>query len=309
LLQAVSTWGYQIQGLERAGAVNALAASSYQMLVLEPTRTVLGEESFDTAGMVRRLKTLPGGGRRLVIAYVDIGEAEDYRTYWQASWRPPTASQEGDPDFLVTVDPGGWSGDYPVAYWDQRWKSIMYAAAGSVLSQVLDDGFDGIYMDWIEAYEDDAVVARAERDGVNPATEMIKFIRELRQAARARDPQFLVIAQNAPELATGHADYLQVIDAIAEEDVHFSGEADTEWGDPESGDIRTPDGPGEWTRQWLYGRLNVYKNAGLPVFTVDYCLNQANIQESYRLSRQHGYVPFVSRTPLDRLPETGGCCN
>ncbi|MCD6360319.1 MAG: hypothetical protein J7M38_05580, partial [Armatimonadetes bacterium] len=68
LLDAVTTWACQLQGLERAGAVNALAASAYEMLVLEPTRTVQGSEQFDTAGMVARLKALPDGGRRLVLA-------------------------------------------------------------------------------------------------------------------------------------------------------------------------------------------------------------------------------------------------
>ena len=302
LLGSVTTWAYQIQGLDQPGAVDALAASTYQMLVLEPTRTSQGSEAFDAAGMVQRLQRLPNGGRRLVLAYVDIGEAEDYRTYWLPAWRAPTATQAGDPDFLLTVDPDGWSGNYPVAYWDQPWKSIVYARRGSLLDLALQDGFDGIYMDWVEAYDDDAVLARAAQEGVDPAAAMIRFIQELRQAARRRDAEFLVIAQNAPDLATGHPEYLQVIDAIAQEDVHFRGEADTAWGDPESGDIRTPNGPGEWTRQWLYSRLDVYRKAALPVFTVDYALILADTQESYRLSRQHGYVPFVSQTPLSRLP-------
>jgi len=302
LLRSVTTWADQIQGIEDPGAVNALAASTYGMLVVEPTRTCQGSEAFDTAGMVQRLKHLPNGRRRLVIAYVDIGEAEDYRTYWQAAWQAPTATQPGNPDFLLTVDPDGWSGNYPVAYWDQRWRNIIYARAGSLLDLALDDGFDGLYLDWIEAYEDEAVLARATHDGVDATAQMIGFIGALRQAARRRDPEFLVIAQNAPDLATGHPEYLRAIDALAQEDVFFSGEADTVWGDPRSGDIRTPDGPGEWTRQWLYGRLDVFRGADLPVFTMDYALVPANIQEAYRLSRQHGYVPFVSQTPLSRLP-------
>lgn len=302
LLDAVTVWGYQIQDLWRDGAIDALAASDCQMLVLEPTRTVQGDEDFDTARMVRRLQTMPGGGRRLVIAYVDIGEAEDYRTYWQMHWRAPTATRRGTPDFLITVDPDGWPGNYPVAYWDARWKQIVFSAEDSLLDMALDDGFDGIYMDWVGAYDDDAVIAAAEDEGLDPADEMITFIAELRQAARARDDSFLVIAQNAPDLVTGHPQYLQIIDAITQEDLHFSGEADTRWNDPASGDIRTPDGPGEWTRQWLYSRLDVYLAAGLPVFTVDYCLDADNAAEARRLSLARGYVPLVTRTPLDRLP-------
>lgn len=305
ILRAVTTWGYQIQELDATGAIDALAASTYQMLVLEPTRTFVGYESFDTAGMVSRLKSLPasaGGGRRLVVAYVDIGEAEDYRTYWQATWTAPTATQAGDPDFLITVDPDGWSGNYPTAYWDQRWKNIVLGGEGSLLDDVLDAGFDGIYMDWVEAYDDTAVIARATTDGVDTEQEMIQFVGEIRQTARQRDPEFLVIAQNAPDLAWDHPEYLQVIDAIAEEDLHFAGEADTVWGDPLSGDRRTLDGNEDWQRGWLYQRLDVYRTAGLPVFTCDYALIQANIDEAYSLSRARGYIPLVTQTPLSRLP-------
>jgi len=68
-------------------------------------------------------------------------------------------------------------------------------------------------MDWIGGYEEDAIVARAAADGVDPADEMIRFIRRLGNAAHQRDDQFLLIAQNASDLATGHAGYLNVIKA------------------------------------------------------------------------------------------------
>jgi endo-alpha-1,4-polygalactosaminidase (GH114 family) len=71
------------------------------------------------------------------------------------------------------------------------------------------------------------------------------------------------------------------------------------WFNPRSGDIPTP----KADRLWLQKRLDLYLAAGLPVFTIDYCVNEQNRLASYRLSRQRGYIPFVSRTPLDRLPD------
>lgn len=302
LLAAVTTWAYQLQGLEEDGAIDALAVSEYQMLVLEPTNTVGGCEDFDTAEMVRTAKRLPGGRRRLVLAYVDIGQAEDYRTYWQPEWVAPTAGGPGDPDFMLTIDPDGWPGDYPVAYWDPRWQQIAVTGPGSLLNTAIADGFDGIFMDWVGGYEDEHVVARGDADGVDPAEAMVDFIELIGNTAHAVDPDFLVVAQNAPDLATGRPRYLAAIDAIAQEDVHFSGEADTDWDDLASGDIRTPEGNDEWERGWLYSRLDVYRAAGLPVFTCDYCLIPANAEEARELSRERGYVPLVTRTPLDRLP-------
>ena len=42
-----------------------------------------------------------GGGSLLVIAYMSIGEAENYRYYWQEEWEgnPPSWLAEKNPDF------------------------------------------------------------------------------------------------------------------------------------------------------------------------------------------------------------------
>jgi hypothetical protein len=90
-LSDVTYWAYQIQAISETGAVDALVASHYDVLVLEPTRTdwSSNDKNFDTRGMVTRLKNSPasdGTHRKLVIAYIDIGEAEDWRWYW--IWQP-----------------------------------------------------------------------------------------------------------------------------------------------------------------------------------------------------------------------------
>jgi cysteinyl-tRNA synthetase len=297
-LKAADTWAYQIQALENASRRQALEASGYDLFVLEPTRTVKGSQSFNTARMVSRLKNA-GGRRRLVLAYVDIGQAERYRTYWKSWWKAPTKSGPGTPNFLLAADPDGWSDCFTVAYWDARWQAITATGTDSLLDVLLDDGFDGIYLDWVEAYGEPQVKARANSDGVDPKTEMVRFISRIRLTAQQRNPDFLVIAQNASPLLAARPVYATVIDGIAQEDLHFRGESDVDWWDPRSGDIRTPNSE----RTALEQRLDGYLAAGLPVLTVDYCVKESNRLSSYTLSRDRGYIPFVSRTPLDRLPK------
>ncbi len=72
-----------------------------------------------TSSEVTSLKTKQGGGSRLVISYLSIGEAEDYRYYWQPSWatNPPAWLEEQNPD---------WPGNYKVQYWDSDWQNIIY---------------------------------------------------------------------------------------------------------------------------------------------------------------------------------------
>ncbi len=55
-LNQVRRWAYQINGLDAAGAVAALAASNYDVLVIEPMRTATDTANFNTAAMVAQLK-------------------------------------------------------------------------------------------------------------------------------------------------------------------------------------------------------------------------------------------------------------
>ena len=295
-LRRVGSWAYQLQGLEEEGAIDALADSDYDLIVTEPVRSAKGAEGFDTAGMVARLHQ----EGKLVLAYLDVGEAEDYRTYWGDDWIAPSADQPGEPDFLLTVDPDGWSGNYPVAFWDERWKDIVIRDEDSLIDMVLDDGFDGVYLDWIEAYQDENVAAAAARLGIDPAQEMVAFVQEIAEHGRGRSQSFLVIPQNAAELAREVPQYLEVIDGLGQEDLSFGGEADTEWGDPTSGDIATS--PDE--QEYLLELFDLYLGAGLPIFCIDYALKQPNVQAAYAEARDADCLGYVTQTPLSRLTET-----
>lgn len=99
-----------------------------------------------TANEVASLKIKANEGSRLVIAYMSIGEAEDYRYYWKTEWEtnPPLWLAEENPD---------WHGNYKVRYWDPEWQEIIYGSDNSHLKKILDAGFDGVYLDIIDAFE------------------------------------------------------------------------------------------------------------------------------------------------------------
>lgn len=84
-LAGVQTWMYQLQGMTTSAQIDALDAQPYDMLVIEANNTIKGLENFNTVDMVARLRTKPDGSARKVLAYIDIGEAEDFRTYWTSS--------------------------------------------------------------------------------------------------------------------------------------------------------------------------------------------------------------------------------
>ena len=119
----ISTWMYQIQWLDEKASIDELDATPYDMLVVEPGHNFM-TDVYDTNYLVSSLKQKANGDDRLLLAYIDIGQAEDYRNYWDNTWVAPTETAIGNPNFLLTIDPDGWSGNYPVAYWDARWQDI-----------------------------------------------------------------------------------------------------------------------------------------------------------------------------------------
>ena len=143
-LDAVTSWAIQLQGLERAGATDRLARAAVDMLVIDPTRTIRGLEAFPTRDLVARIRT-----NKLCLAYINVGQAEDYRTYWRANFRAPSGNERGHPSYLVTVDPEGWKGNYPVAFWDTRWQAVLWGSPQALVDMAIADGFDGVYLDWV----------------------------------------------------------------------------------------------------------------------------------------------------------------
>lgn len=300
-IKNAKTWMYQLQGLESPGALQKLAASDYDLLVLEPTNTIKGAEGFDAAGMVSQMKR--SRPDRLVLAYLDIGEAEDYRTYWKGSWQKPRGSLRGRPSFMLSEDPDGWSGNYPVAYWDHRWKKVMITGRGSPLQKAIDAGFDGVYLDWVEGYDDDRVRHEAGKRKVDSAKSMVAFIRDLRSHAHKQNPEFLVVAQNAPYLidTTG---YLGQIDAAGFESTWYSGKGDASWDSPGAGDIKRQRSGGRYTTSSLLRTFDRYIQAGIPVFTIDYSRSRKRANSVYWASYAHGLKPLVTRVSLSRMTET-----
>lgn len=303
VLAPVQSWAIQLQGLDAATAAASLAPADVDMLVLEPMRSQRGEDTFPMHELVQRVQhsggsSLPG---KRCLAYLNVGQAEDYRAYWRESWRAPSADAPGEPSFLLGLDPDGWRGNYPVAFWRPEWKRCLFGDAEAPLDQILADGFDGIYADWVLGFLDPGVRAAAVADGVDPAVEMVKLLAELRDYGRARYPLFVVVAQNALALAEQRPEVLLTIDGLAQEDVSFRGLASATWNDAGAGDI--PAAPaGENAASVVGEKLRLVRSLGLPVFTLDYALQPSNIEQAIARSRALGLVPCVSRTPLDRLP-------
>jgi cysteinyl-tRNA synthetase, unknown class len=127
----------------RNAFLNTVAATNHDLLIVD---------LFDASGTqwsstdVAAFKQKANGGTRLVLAYMNIGAAENWRYYWQTGW------SLGNPSWIASAYEG-WAGEYWVRYWDDAWQDIIFGSTGAYLDRIIAAGFDGVYLDNILAYE------------------------------------------------------------------------------------------------------------------------------------------------------------
>ncbi|MDF1546996.1 MAG: endo alpha-1,4 polygalactosaminidase [Bacteroidales bacterium] len=129
--------------VSKAAFISAVIATNYDLLIMD---LFFSDGTEFTSAEINQLKDKANGGKRMVISYMSIGEAEDYRYYWQTSWNT------SKPSWMDAVNPD-WPGNYKVKYWDQEWQAIIYGNTNSYLQKILDADFDGVYLDIIDAFE------------------------------------------------------------------------------------------------------------------------------------------------------------
>jgi len=266
-LRNVRTWQFQLQHL----GLSELSQSPADMLVIDMSRDATIEGAF-TRREIEALQKGPGGRRRLVIAYLSVGEAEDHRFYWRHYW--PAAK----PDWLLEEN-CRWETNFLVKYWSDEWKHNLFRGDDSLLAQIIHAGFDGIYLDRVDAYWDIRRRFPASR------TEMIRLVSELRRKARAMKPDFLFIAQNAESLLEDRT-YRTLIDAVAKEDLLF--------GLTGTGRRNTRS-----SIAWSLGMLRRLKAERKPVLVVEYLRSAEAIAGAERELRSLGLIPTFPTRLLD----------
>ncbi len=122
--------------------IETVSVTNFDVIIMD----LFHNENSYTADEITQLKTKQNGGKRLVVCYMSIGEAEDYRFYWQDSWNTDK------PNWLEVENPD-WEGNYKVKYWDTDWQSIIFGNDDSYLKKILDVGFNGVYLDIIDGFE------------------------------------------------------------------------------------------------------------------------------------------------------------
>jgi cysteinyl-tRNA synthetase len=225
-----------------------------------------------------------------VVAYLSIGEAEDYRSYWQSDWVSNGKRTAAAPAWLGIENPE-WKGNYQVKYWSAEWQKLMLATIDDVMAR----GFDGVYLDIVDGFQTYEQGADGYLDDrMNPEAkqtyrrDMVDWVKAIAARARAKDPAALVIPQNGSQLVA-HKDFVKVISAQGIEDLFTNGKKLQ---------------PASHTNEIL-GHLKILALAKKPVLLIEYPKTHQGQALSKKLAEENGLVWLVTDRQLKTLGESG----
>lgn len=310
-LAAVDDFCYVLNGPDLA----AISDSQYDLVILDYSRDGSEEEAF-TAEEIALLKASTGG--KVVLAYMSIGEAEDYRFYWELAAGAPGASWEVSPPSWLGPGNPDFPGNYKVRYWEEEWQELIVSNPGghdvlgdasSYLDRILARGYDGVFLDVIDAFE----FFGPPGDGGNgerpsAAADIAAFIGRIAAHARAMDPDFIVCQQNGENLLDPELDQpldsetvsalLASVDHISLEDVFYQGDEDQNNGfAPQGLRIQNAD---RYRQQGKLVTVIDYFDALRPGYLA------ADVEGFFDQASARGWVPYTGPRELDRLVVTPG---
>lgn len=272
-LSAVASWRYQLRRIDPA----EIKRSSADLVVMDyaPDRVYGIELPFERAE-VEAMKVKPDGGRRLLLAYLSIGEAERYRTYWNNAWYdPPTR-----PEWLLDANKN-WDGNFIVRFWQPAWQRIVFGTPDAYLDRIVAAGFDGVYLDRADVFQE------LVKEQGNAEALMAGFVTSLAAHARRLDPGFIVVMQNAEEL-TRRADVAGVLDGLAKEDLYFG--------------VAHDEAPNESAMVTeTVSDLRRARTLGLKVLVVEYLSLAHTATAAMERARREGFLPLIAERSLGTL--------
>lgn len=211
------------------------------------------------------IETLKAKGN-LVLSYFSIGEAESYRFYYK----------DLNKSLIIKENPS-WPGNFVVKYWDQSWLDTLVTSEKSYLSKILAQGFDGVYLDIVDAFW-------GFKDKKKSAERMLILLKEIRKKI-GKDR--VLIVQNASSIyhyLKDKEEFFKVIDGIGSESTFFHGKKD----------MNNKYNP----QKYVLNNLEVFKKRGKKVFTIEY-VNQDNLVDKFvELSKKRGFVPLATDKAL-----------
>ena len=269
--EEVNDFAYQLQDVD----ISEIGSSKYDLLIIDYSSDGTEEGEYTSS----ELQLMQEPEDKLLLSYLSIGEAETYRYYWEDDWdlNSDGVPDPSAPEWLDEENPE-WGGNFKVEYWQQEWQDIIYGLNESYLDKIINSGFDGCYLDIIDAYE-------YYQESFNDAKqEMMNFVGNLSSYAKSKSGDFLIFVQNSEQLLENSV-YLDSMDSIGREDVYYYDNSKND----------------EETIIEIESFLNLMLSYGKTGLIIDYPTINSRTYTVYQRASEEGFLPYVGPRNLHRL--------
>lgn len=201
-INEADSWLYQIQNAN----IDDIAATDVDIVVMDYAE----DGTDDTAYTQMQIQELQNSGKT-VLVYFSIGEAEEYRFYWDDDWNTNV------PSWLGPENPN-WEGNYKVKYWKTGWWD---AGLQPYINRINAAGFDGVYLDIIDGYD------YWGNNGYNTKTSAIRMVQLIKKIRNSLDVETPIVCPQNGESIIDDASkkyrtiYWRNIDCIGVEDFFY----------------------------------------------------------------------------------------
>ncbi len=234
--------------------VKKLLATKAELMVLDPD-----------AYSQEEVKAIKSAGVK-VLAYLSVGEAEKYRRHF---------SQLEGTDLIIEENPD-WPENFPVKFWEPIWKSLLT----SYSKEILNKGFNGLFVDVVDAWQNFPESERPKRK-----EQMENLLIDLAKNMHEHDSEHWLMIQNSHELLENPC--LEKLTAGINQESLFASWAETEI-DP------------EWQRNKILALENLRRRGKL-ITLIEYTRNPIDMVRIRMRAAMHGFTPYFSVKELDRI--------
>ncbi len=262
--RTIDDFAYLLQNIN----MDEIHNSKYDLMIID--YSINGTEAGEFSSSNVTYMKSSGAAQKLLLSYLSIGEAEDYRFYWNSTWEtnPPNWLDEENPE---------WEGNYKVNYWDHEWQNIIF----QYLDKIINASFDGVYMDIIDAYE------YYEGNISHANWLMMDFVANISNYVKSNaGNDFIVFAQNADNLLV-NTSYVDNIDGIGREDLFYNGNTLTN---------------SSWQEEGI-NNLNITLGLDKVILIIDYPDNWDKIHDFYVKCGDNNFLGYAGTRNLDELQQ------
>jgi cysteinyl-tRNA synthetase len=252
------TWACQLQNF----SPSLVSKTTFGIVVVDYSRDG-SDEGMLKASEVKEMKK----GGKVVLAYINIGYAEEWRFYWD---------KIKDATFVGSADIR-WKGEHLILDFDNSaWKDIIH----EYVEKIKKIGFDGVYLDGVNAYEE----FQNQKEHV---VEMMQLLKNVRNWL-GNDKKISIL--NAYDLEKFDPSIVNLVNYLSVESLFY---------------IKTRKRKKSYYSDILK-MIKPFQESGIKILSLDYVddgtgykgENLERIVEYVKLARENGFIPYAANKDM-----------